>query len=219
MGLKETVATLKEVVRSTSAAKNVSQEPSPTQMFALISTVLPSSTKNASYCCDLLRILVGIMDSTSTALIQQQFKTLSKTLLLIITNEKNTVYNEDNETNLLYLSIQTQCLLLKYQDTSDSFWNSQEVFQVINVLLSFVDCHSIKIRKEIHLRLSELLMMHRTKSEANKSQLNGKVGSFRSYFADFCTGVIKMCTRSDYNRAFCTVSEFNISDYKFKFSY
>lgn len=197
--LKTTFGALKEVIV---AASPKAHEPTATEYFALVSTVLASSasssSSSSSYTLDLLRILIGVVDGTSKTVLRAQFKPLSKTILTTVIAQHQ-ASSDKNDIQLLQLALRAQGLLMRHQESSDGFWNSIECFQCINSFLSFIDDSRTSIRKETHAQLNALMLTHRD------SKANGTSSSVRSYIADFCSGVLDSCTRSNYNRALCVV--------------
>lgn len=185
-GLKETVAALHEVIRSTQS-DDEKHEPTPTEYFAVVSSSISGGAATERL-PDLLRVLVAVIPQSSKIVLQGQFKIFAQIILSIAKA------NTDNA-SILSLSLTILGAFLQKQDTSDGMWNSVHAMQSINAFLTFVDDTRPKIRKIAHEQLRLLLALHQ----------RHRAKAVRSYVADFCIEVLRTCTRSGYKRSLMLV--------------
>jgi ribosomal RNA-processing protein 12 len=136
----------------------------------------------------MLIILDTVIPQTSITLLRSHYKQLSSTLMKIAKNA--TQYPK-----IIRLCLSALGSSMILQDTSDGFWGALHSLQSVNALLAFIDDSRVKLRKTVHDKLIDLIQCHKKKGAK----------SVRSYIADFCLSVLKVCTRSEYKRSLCVV--------------
>ena len=162
-------------------------DPTPTEYFALIMTTL-STNVETNHLPQMLIILDGVISQTSISILRNHYKQLSSILIKIA--KSATEYPK-----ILRLCLTALGSSMVLQDTSDGFWNALYSLQSLNALLAFIDDSRVKLRKTVHTKLIELMQIHKRKGSR----------SVRSYIAEFCESVLKVCTRSDYKRSLCII--------------
>ena len=185
-GLQDTVSTLQDVIRS-QQEKGKEHEPTPTEYFAVISSMI-SVGSGGDRIAELLKVLLAVIPSAAKPIIRIQFKNLSQSLLAIL---KANIEND----LVVHTGLQVLGAIMQQQEHSDGFWNAVHSLQCINAVLSFTDSDSSKIRKTSHEILSTLMRAHQM----------SKSSALRSYVADFCVGVILSCSRAAYKRTHCVI--------------
>lgn len=181
--LNDVLSTLNEMIRSQQDVGH-EHEPTPTEYFAIIMIILNTNIIT-SYLCNILIILDTIIPQTSINILRSNYKQLSLTLIKIAKSVS------EQHPKILRLCLSSLGSLMLLQDTSDGLWNSLNSLQSLNALLAFIDDSRIKLRKTVNDKLIELIKHHKKK--------NAK--SIRSYIADFCLSILKVCTRSEYKRS------------------
>ena len=81
--------------------------------------------------------------------------------------------------------------LLCAQDMSDGYWGNVQPLQCLNTILVMLEDSNAKLRKVAEDQILRLLQQHRLH----------KAKAVRAYVADFCFGILKSCTRSNYKRS------------------
>ena len=180
--LAEIVSALKDVIISQQIAGK-EHEPTPTEYFAIILSSI-SSGKHDENLGLLLHVLGAVIPSSSVVVVRSQFKQLGSLLLKI-------AKANSDDTNLLQACLETLGSAMRAQDSSDGFWGAVNALQSINAFLACMDDHRFKIRKTCNDQLISLLRDHK--------RAGGR--AVRSYVGDFCLGVLRTCSRSDYKRS------------------
>ena len=180
--LAEVVAALKDVIKSQQIAGK-EHEPTSTEYFAIVLSTVSSGKhdENLEY---LLRILNAVIPSSSSIVVRSQFKQLGSCLLKI-------AKANSEDTNLLQACLETLGSAMRAQDSSDGFWGAVYALQSINAFLACMDDSRFKIRKTCSDQLIALLRDHK--------RAGGR--AVRSYVGDFCLGVLRSCSRSEYKRS------------------
>lgn len=185
--ISDVLSALSDIIES-QQDEGKEHKPTPTEFFALLLSTLGTNTQT-NHLSEMLEILDGVIPQSSVAIVKLQFRQLSSTVIQIgKTNPDN------NKVLRLVLSILGSAM--KIQETSDGFWGAIHALQSVNALLAFIDDQRMKIRKTSHDKLAGLLVIHK-KSGAK---------SVRSYVADFCIGIFKSCTRSEYKKSLAVLS-------------
>ena len=180
--LAEVVSALGDVIQSQQSAGQ-KHEPTPTEFFAIIFSSL-SSGKHDESLVHQLNILNAVIPRSSNTIVSAQFKALSSCLLKIANAN-----NEDER--IVQASLEALGSAAQVQDVSDGFWGAVSSLQVLNAFLSCMDDSRYRIRKTAANILLSLIKEHK--------RLGSRAA--RSYIGDFCLGVLKACTRSDYKRS------------------
>lgn len=180
--LSEIVSALEDVIRSQQVAGK-EHEPTSTEYFAIILSSI-SSGKHDENLVYLLNILGAVIPSSSGLVVRSQFKQLSGCLLKIAKANAE-------DTNLLNSCLETLGSVMRAQDSSDGFWGAVYALQSINAFLACMDDSRFKIRKTCNDQLIMLLRDHK--------RSGGR--AVRSYVGDFCLGVLRSCSRSEYKRS------------------
>lgn len=180
--LSEVVSALEDVIRSQQITGK-EHLPTSTEYFAIILSSISSGRhdENLGY---LLNILGAVIPSSSGLVVRSQFKQLSSCLLKIAKANAE-------DTNLLHSCLETLGSAMRAQDTSDGFWGAVYALQSINAFLACMDDSRFKIRKICNDQLIMLLRDHK--------KSGGR--AVRSYVGDFCLGVLRSCSRSEYKRS------------------
>lgn len=180
--LSEVVSALGDVIRSQQISGK-EHEPTSTEYFAVILSSI-SSGKHDEYLGCLLQILGAVIPTSSVTVVRSQFKQLGGCLLKIAKANAE-------DTNLLQSCLETLGVAMKAQDASDGFWGAVYALQSINAFLACMDDSRFKIRKTCSDQLIILMRDHK--------KAGGR--AVRSYVGDFCLGVLRSCSRSDYKRS------------------
>ena len=172
-------------------------DPTPTEYFAAVLTTMAHSIEQASqsqgttgednmddYVINCMKILEAVIPNSSLAIVRNQFRSLSSTMMQLIQA------SQDNQP-LLKNAIKLLGTLLNVQEYSDSFWANVQPLQCINTILAFIEHNDLKLRKLAQEQLISLLKQHSLQ----------KAKAVRNYLADYCIGVIQACTRSSYKRS------------------
>lgn len=180
--LSEVVSALEDVIRS-QQINGKEHEPTSTEYFAIILSSI-SSGKHDENLVYMLNILGAVIPSSSVTVVRSQFKQLSNCLLKIAKANAE-------DTNLLQVCLETLGSAMRAQDTSDGFWGAVYALQSINAFLACMDDSRFKIRKTCN---DQLIMLLRDFKRAGARAV-------RSYVGDFCLGVLRSCSRSEYKRS------------------
>lgn len=170
-------------------------EPTPTEYFAVLLATIGTSVES-DHLTSILSILDAVIPQSSELIVKTHFKQLGSTLMkiakLAASNEDEGEGSSSEYSKILRLSL--SCLgsaMIRIQDFSDGFWGGLLSLQSINALLAFLDDGRMKLRRMAQEKLTDLMISHK--------RSNAK--AVRSYIADFCIGVLKTCTRSEYKRS------------------
>jgi hypothetical protein len=180
--LSDVVSALGDVIRS-QQIKGKEHEPSSTEYFAVILSSI-NSGKHDEHLGSLLKILGAVIPSSSQPVVRSQFKQLGSCLLKIAKA------NAD-DTSLLATCLETLGSAMRAQETSDAFWGAVNALQSINAFLACMDDSRFRIRKICN---DQLIMLLRDHKKAGAKAV-------RSYVGDFCLGVLRSCSRSEYKRS------------------
>lgn len=183
VALQDCLETLTEVIVS-QQDEGGKHEPTPSEYFALILVILSSRVEEEKLPF-FLQILLGVIPNTTRSLLQSQYRAFAKVLLHIL--------SLTNSATARGFALECLGKILLSQDTSDGFWNQVQALQALNALLGGIDDENPKIRKVATTSLTELLVLHHSRSYA----------TIRQYFAEFSVGIMKACTRAQYRRSLC----------------
>ena len=180
--LNEVVSALKDVIKS-QQIEGKEHEPTSTEYFAIILSSI-SSGKHDDSLGYLLHILAAVIPASSKMIVRSQFKQLASCLMKIAKANAE-------DTNLLHSCLETLGSAMRAQETSDGFWGAVHALQSINAFLACIDDSRFKIRKVCNDQLILLLNCHK--------RAGGR--AVRAYVGDFCLGVLRSCSRSEYKRS------------------
>eukprot|EP01038_Epipyxis_sp_PR26KG_P008350 gene8350-11296_t len=180
--LRDTLTVFQDIIKS-QQLQGQEHEPTPTEYFALITSLLISEPNNENL-SELLQILIVVIPKASSNVVRSQFNHIAQVLMTLAQ------INHEN-TDLLLFILQTMGKLIVEQECTDSFWNGMIALKSINVLLAFIDDDRSTIRSITHSELKSLMKKHTTYH----------CSFIRNYLTDFCIEVFKSCCRSDYKRS------------------
>ena len=172
------------VIRS-QQEKGKEHDPTPTEFFVItLKTLGRASEQSSEFLVSTLRIMEDVIPQASEAIVRAQFPNLSSNLLEII------VQSADNA-QLLRVSLVVLGSLLCAQDKSEGFWASVQPLQCMNTILLMLEDPNTKLRKVAEDQVVRILRQHQL----------GKAKALRTYVANFCSGILKSCTRNHYKRS------------------
>lgn len=199
--MESTLAALKEVIaESRSSAELPDQratEPTPTEFFALICSLLTSNagewrlylltlahrlTGSALDVVAMVDILAAVVPHSATDVVRSQFRALSMVILELLRRNGDDV-------RIAHSCISALGQLMLQQDLN--IWETVYALQSVNALLSYIDHSSPKLRKLVAALISSLVTSHSNKGARQ----------LRSYLGEFFRGVLKACSKADYKRS------------------
>lgn len=188
-GLQECLDTLKEVIISQQVEGGL-HEPTPSEYFAIVTATLSTHIDEDKLPL-LLKIFIGVIPNTSMILLRGQFRPIILALMNIMKLLSN---GRPNET-LQVLTLTAIGKVLLAQETSQGVWDSVQALQGFNTLLTFLDAESLRTRRAASSAIIDLLAYHHAQHFL----------SLRTYFGEFCQGIVKACSRSFYRRTHCLI--------------
>jgi len=189
--LSQTLSAYGEVIRGQQDAGK-EHEPTPTEFFAVVSSTLGQADQSSpELLVDSLRILDAVTTQAAQVVVRGQFRALSATYMQLITLATDNAH-------ILKAALSALGTLLYVQETSDTFWSGVQALQCVNTLLAFLEDANLKLRRAAHDQLLRLLTLHQ-----QQKQQAGR--ALRCYVGDFCLGILRACTRSEYKRALYVV--------------
>ena len=160
-------------------------EPTPTEFFvATLKTLGNAGEQSSDFLVSTLRIIEAVIPQAAQPIVRAQFTQLSANLLEII------VQSADNA-QLLRVSLVAFGSLLCAQDKSEGFWANVQPLQCMNTILLMLEDSNTKLRKVAEDQVIRILLQHQ----------QSKAKALRTYVANFCSGVLKSCTRANYKRS------------------
>jgi ribosomal RNA-processing protein 12 len=182
------LAALGDVIRSQSSDSSHSHEPTSTEYFVVIFRSLSAGNSElGEHVADMLTILIACAPTCSRAILRDQFKAVSLLISKIIMRSESS--------KILRLCLELLGSLLEVQDHSEGFWGGIQTLKIVNMYLGLIDDERVKIRKTVHSVLLRLLKEHRRTHSTSLS----------SYIGQFCTEILKSCTRSEYKRSLAVI--------------
>jgi ribosomal RNA-processing protein 12 len=166
---------------------NKYHEPTPTEYFAVACNTVTANTQT-EYLSEVLQILDSVIPSSSRGIVQMQAKVLLTALFQMIE-----IHSDESSENrrILRHALATVGNISLMLEPRDAFWLTKLGYATTNILLRYVDAANMKIQRNIHTSVQQLLRYH---SQSNYMNI-------RAYVADFFIGVMKACTRSEYKRS------------------
>ena len=187
---KTTLADIMSVFSETIATQkglDASSDPTPTELFAVISITLASGA-TVEHLPKVLKIFSVVLPQTAISILRSQFEPTSRILGHVIKGFPDDAH---------MLSIAVDCVgsLLMAQEISEGQWAASQMLKVVNALLIFLSDPRIVLRKAATSKLVSLLSLHKSAG----------CRSLRTYVSEFCIEVLNSCTRSEYKRSLFVV--------------
>ena len=180
------LAALGDVIKSQQVTDQ-QHEPTPTEFFAIIFSSITSGKHDESLVHQ-LNILNAVIPRSSKTIVSAQFKPLCGCLLKIAKAN-----GEDEK--IVQACLEVLGNAVQMQDASDGFWGAVSALQALNAFLACMDDGRYRVRKTAANSLLALIKEHK--------RLGTRTA--RAYIGDFCLGVLRACTRSEYKRSLYVV--------------